>query len=238
MFHSIPPAVLERMAHLEAIDTLDRTDGTERLRRLRQVPPETGRFLALMAACAPPGRYVEIGTSAGYSALWIALACRAVHRKLTTFEILDEKAELARATFLAADVADVVELIQGDAQAHLPEIRDVSFCFLDTEKEIYEACYEAVVSNLVPGGLLVADNAINHHAVLEPMLNRTLADSRVDATIVPIGKGLLFCRKLQPRARRPREKNVGTGSRDLLERFKFILFCIRNGGTILVHRGE
>lgn len=41
MFHSIPPAMFERMKHLEARDARDRDDGTPRMQRLRQIPPET-----------------------------------------------------------------------------------------------------------------------------------------------------------------------------------------------------
>jgi len=48
---------------------------------------------------------------------------------------------------------------------------------------------------MVPGGLLVADNAINHAATLQPMLDRALSDIRVDAMVVPVGKGELVCRK-------------------------------------------
>ena len=90
---------------------------------------------------------------------------------------------------------DVVELVSGDALKHLDSIDEISFCFLDAEKEIYGDCYEAVVPKLVPGGILVADNAINHREALQPMLDRALADDRVDAMIVPIGKGELLCRK-------------------------------------------
>lgn len=196
MFHNIPQPILDRMLYLEEIDARDRLDGTARMERLRQIPPETGRFLALIAACAPKGKYIEIGTSAGYSTLWLALACRQMGRKVTTFEILDEKAELAKETFKLAGVEDVVELIHGDALELLTEYKDIGFCFLDAEKEIYSDCYEAVVPNMVPGGILVADNAINHAETLQPMLNRALVDDRVDAMIVPIGKGELVCRKL------------------------------------------
>jgi caffeoyl-CoA O-methyltransferase len=195
MFHDIPQAVLVRMRELEQIDTRDRTDGTSRMRRLRQIPPEVGKFIALMAAAAPAGRYLEIGTSAGYSTLWLALACRTVGRQITTYEILEEKAELARQTFDAAGVGDVVEFVHGDALDHLPACKDVAFCFLDAEKEIYDRCYVALVPRMVQGGILVADNAINHRATLQPMLDRTLQDERVDALIVPIGKGELVCRR-------------------------------------------
>ena len=61
--------------------------------------------------------------------------------------------------------------------------------------EVYGECYEAVVPKMIRGGLLVADNAINHAATLRPMLDRALADERVDAMIVPIAKGELVCRK-------------------------------------------
>lgn len=195
MFHDIPGEVLDRMRELERRDGRDRADGTPRLERLRQIPPETGRFLALWAAAAPPGAYLEIGTSAGYSALWLALACRAAGRRLTTFEVLPGKAALARETFAKAGVDDVVRLVEGDFVEHAGEFDEVGFCFLDAEKEVYEVCYELVVPRLVPGGILVADNAINHRETLQPMLEAALADDRVDALVVPIGKGELVCRK-------------------------------------------
>jgi predicted O-methyltransferase YrrM len=172
------------------------------MQRLRQIPPETGRFLALMAATAPQGAMLEIGTSAGYSALWISLTLRerALKAKRTarlhTFEVLPEKIELARETFRQAQVEDIVELIHADAREHLLAYERISFCFLDAEKEVYQDCYEIVVPNLVPGGFLIADNAINHQVTLQPFLDYALVDPRVDALIIPIGKGLLLCRKV------------------------------------------
>ncbi|MCL5946851.1 MAG: O-methyltransferase [Chloroflexi bacterium] len=195
MFHDIPSRLLDRMRELERRDQEDRTDGTPRLARLRQIAPETGRFLALWAASAPDGPCIEIGTSAGYSALWLALACRATGRTLTTFEVLPHKAELARETFAQAGVGDVVRLVEDDFLHAVTQFAQVGFCFLDAEKEVYGACYDSVVPRLRSGGILIADNAINHRETLQPMLDVALADERVDALIVPIGKGELVCRK-------------------------------------------
>ncbi len=195
MFHSIPAPILARMRSLEEIDAKDRRDGTSRLQRLRQIPPETGRFIALLAAGAPDGQWIEIGTSAGYSTLWLALAGGASGRSITTFEILPEKARLARETFQAAGVENAVRLVEGDARQHLPRYCAIAFCFLDAEKEVYADCYEAVIPRLVPGGLLLADNAINHREALQPMLDRAMSDARVDSLVVPIGKGVLVCRR-------------------------------------------
>ena len=107
----------------------------------------------------------------------------------------EEKARLARETFKAAGIEEVVELIVGDAREYLHNYKDISFCFLDADKEVYHDCYEKIVPNLVKGGLLVADNAITHKEVLTPMLDRALNDERVDALVVPIGSGVLVCRK-------------------------------------------
>jgi predicted O-methyltransferase YrrM len=195
MLNSIPAPLQRQMRLLEARDAQDRHDGTPRLKRLRQIPAVTGQFLALLALMAPPGKVIEIGTSAGYSTLWLSLACRQRGHKLTTFELLEDKIQLARQTFRTAEVEDTVELVHGDALEFLPGFQDIAFCFLDAEKEIYSACYEAVLPNMVPGGLLVADNAINHRATLQPLIERALADDRVDALVVPIGKGELLCRR-------------------------------------------
>jgi predicted O-methyltransferase YrrM len=92
-------------------------------------------------------------------------------------------------------VEDTVTLVAGDVLEHLPQMQDIAFCFLDTEKEIYGECYEAVIPNMVRGGILVADNAINHRETLAPMLARALSDPRVDAMIATVGKGELICRK-------------------------------------------
>ena len=195
MFESISPAMLSRMRELEAIDLRDRTDGTPQSKRLRQIPPEVGKFIALLAASAPAGPVVEVGTSAGYSTLWLSLAARATNRKLITFEVDDAKVELARATFAAAGVTDVVTLVHGDALAHLPTHNGIAFCFLDAEKDLYAPCYELLLPRMVPGGILVADNAISHQTELRRMLDRALHDNRVDAVLVPIGIGDLVCRK-------------------------------------------
>lgn len=195
MFDNIPPAMLQQMRRLEQADAQDRINGTPRMERLRQIPPETGKFLAILAASAPKGKIIEIGTSAGYSSLYLALACRSLATKLVTYEVLEDKAVLARETFEKAEVNDVIELVVGDALEHLKDIEDIAFCFLDAEKEVYQACYDLVIPRMVHGGILVADNVISHQTELQPFVDQALSDERVDAVVVPIGKGELLCRR-------------------------------------------
>jgi len=196
MFHNIPEPILKRMRELEAQDAIDRKDGTPRSRRLRQIPPVTGKFLALLCASAPRGGVLEVGTSGGYSSLWLSLACKERGDHLTTFEILEEKVNRAYETFEAAGVSGQIQLIHGDARDVISGYADVAFCFLDAERDIYIDVYEKVINNVVPGGILAVDNVISHADELADFVSHAENDPRVDALVVPIGKGILVCRKI------------------------------------------
>jgi caffeoyl-CoA O-methyltransferase len=195
MFHTIPDPILKRMHLLEERHAQEKLDGTPLLQRLRQIPPETGKFLALLCASAPAGGVLEVGTSGGYSSLWLSLACQERGNQLTTFEILEEKVARAKETFDAARVSSLIQLIHGDARHVISGYANVAFCFLDAEKDVYTDVYEKVVPNLVRGGILAADNIISHAAELGSFTTRAENDPRVDALVVPIGKGILVCRK-------------------------------------------
>jgi caffeoyl-CoA O-methyltransferase len=196
MFHNIPKPTLNRMHDLEARDALDSEDGIPRSQRLLQIPPVTGKFLALLCASAPRGGVLEVGTSGGYSSLWLSLACQVRGDHLTTFEILEEKVARANETFETAQVSDQIQLIHGDAREVIDGYRDVAFCFLDAEKDTYLDIYEKVVPNLVTGGILAADNAINNADKLADFIAQAETDLRVDALVVPIGMGVMVCRKV------------------------------------------
>ncbi len=103
---------------------------------------------------------------------------------------------MARETFRLTGLENLVRFVEGDAREWLKNYEQISFCFLDAEKEIYLDCYEIVVPRMVKGGLLIADNAISHKEALESFIERALSDERVDSLIVPIGRGELVCRRV------------------------------------------
>lgn len=196
MFRDIPQAVEVTQGHLKALEAWRKAQGMERQRLLRQITPETGKLLAILLASAPAGNALEVGSGAGYSGLWLALACRATGRRLRTFELDPAKAVLARQSFSAADVLDVVEFVEGEALAGLETAGELSFCFIDAERGMARAAYELALPRLPQGGLICVDNAISHAAEFQDFLDDALLDPRVDAVIVPIGSGLLVCRKV------------------------------------------
>ncbi|MDP3426361.1 MAG: class I SAM-dependent methyltransferase [Humidesulfovibrio sp.] len=163
-----------------------------------QIAPEAGKLLAILLAGAPAGNAVEIGSGAGYSGLWLALACRATGRRLRTFELDPAKAELARQSFFAAAVLDVVDFVQGDGLDGLAELASagaLAFCFVDAGCGLARAAYELALPRLPRGGLICVAQAMSNAAEFQDFLDDAASDPRVDAVIVPIGSGLLVCRK-------------------------------------------
>ena len=185
------------MSRLEGRDAQERDSGVSRSERLRQVSPEVGRFLHTIVLAARPANILEIGTSGGYSTLWLASAARMTGGSVTTLEIDPVKVELARQSVADAGLGDIVQIVEGDAFAHLRAPRDpVGFCFLDAEKEDYEAFYGLAVPMLSRGGVLVADNVLSHREELESFTARALNDQRMSAVVVPIGRGELLAVRL------------------------------------------
>ena len=169
-----------------------------------QLPPATARAVQLLLRAAGAKRVVEVGTLAGYSAVWIGRALPSDGR-LTTLEIDPARAEQARRSVEAAGLAGRVEVRAGDAGETLAEIGpgSVDAVFLDADKERYAAYLEEAARLLRPGGLLMADNAFWKGLVLAPESSgderaalihdfnqRLAADPRYDATILPVGDGL------------------------------------------------
>ncbi len=195
--HLVPPPVRAAMASLEARDRADRIDGTPRSRRLRAIAPEVGPFLLTLALSNRSRTIVEIGTSAGYSTLWLAVAAQQTDGRVITFEIDPAKVELARATFAAAEVGDRVELRPVDGAVGLAALSATAdLVFLDAEKEDYLRLLEPAVEALRPGGLLIADNLISHAADLADFRETALADPRLGGLVVPIGRGELIAVRL------------------------------------------
>lgn len=188
----IPARVLDVMRSLEARDAADRVDGTPQVRRLRAISPEVGAFLRLLVEATAARTIVEVGTSSGYSSLWLALGAARTGGHVTTFDVDPAKAELARATFAEAGVEALVETRLEDGVAGLREhAGTVDLVFLDAEKEDYERALEPAIEALRPGGLLVADNLTSHADDLATFREAALGDPRLAGLVVPIGRGEL-----------------------------------------------
>ncbi|MFO7495692.1 MAG: O-methyltransferase [Desulfobacterales bacterium] len=123
------------------------------------VGPVVGELLYLLATLGQTRRVLELGTATGYSTLFLARACRAFGGRVLTVESAPHMAARARANFQTADLADSIELRQGDALSVLPRLNGpFDLVFMDIDKSFYQPALADCRRLLRPGGLLVADN--------------------------------------------------------------------------------
>lgn len=170
---------------------------------LIQVPARTGLLLHLVVRAARARRVLEVGSLAGYSAVWMARALPPDGR-LLTLEKEPEHARLARASLRAAGLDDRVEVREGGAAELLGDLNPGAWdlVFVDADKESYPVYLEHAARLLRPGGVLLADNAFWHGRVLEHDpeddatrrlldFHRRLAQSEdFRATVLPVGDGV------------------------------------------------
>ena len=188
MFHDISADMRQVMRALEEQVARDQPS-------LRSVDTDVGRVLSLLAISAPQGAFLELGSSGGYSSLWLSLAARARGVTLTTVDLNEKKVALARHNVSSAGAADSVQVLHGDAFDYATRFERLAFCFSDIEPpELNGKIYDLVVPRLVPGGWLVIDN-VTSPRIQTDLLNRAQTDTRVDCVLLPFPKGDLVCRK-------------------------------------------
>jgi predicted O-methyltransferase YrrM len=130
-------------------------------RGMMNIPPDDGRLLRVLVETMNAKNVVEIGTSNGYSAIWICLGLRTTGGTLITYEITDWRAAKARENFKRAGVEKIVTLVEGDAHEEVKKLKDsIDLLFLDADKEGYLDYLEKLLPLVRPGGLIVAHNMV------------------------------------------------------------------------------
>ena len=164
---------------------------TERPRRMLNITRDTGELLAVLVRATVARRVLEIGTSNGYSTLWLASAARAIGGAVTTVELSDYKIGLASANFKQSGLASSISLLHDDAGRVLERADDGAYdlIFLDSERPQYPGWWPHLARVLRPGGLLVVDNAISHQAEMASFVALVAADRRFVTSLVPVGNG-------------------------------------------------
>jgi len=123
------------------------------------VPEQDGKALRLFAEAAGARDVVEIGTSTGYSGLWLCLALEKTNGRLTTFEIDHDRAAKAHEHFREAGVEKRVTIVEGDAHKQLANVRGpIDLAFIDADKDGYVDYLNKLLPLLKSGGLILAHN--------------------------------------------------------------------------------
>ncbi len=134
---------------------------TNQRQGMMNVSVEDGRLLRLLTEGTGAKHVVEIGTSNGYSGIWICLALRKTGGKLTTFELDAGRAALARQNFKRAGLEGLVTLVEGDAHQEVTKLTEpIDLLFLDADKRGYLDYLRQLSPLVKPGGLIVAHNMV------------------------------------------------------------------------------
>jgi predicted O-methyltransferase YrrM len=162
------PAVAQRVRTLERAPTgntaderrvLAVLDEVSRNHRYLSVPEEDSRLLRILAESIGAGNVIELGTSTGYSGLWILLALMKTGGRLTTYEIDRGRHELARQNYERAGLAKQATLVLGDAHAEITKLKEpIDLVFIDADKEGYPDYLQKLAPLVRRGGLIVAHN--------------------------------------------------------------------------------
>ncbi|MDE3134413.1 MAG: class I SAM-dependent methyltransferase [Acidobacteriota bacterium] len=179
-------------------------DRPDRLERLRNLEPDTAALLALLVRATGARHVLELGTSNGYSTVWLADAVAANGGGLTSVELDPDRTTQAAHNLERAGLRALVDLRIQDAADTLRQSDDGEWdlIFLDAERPAYAGYWPDLVRSLRPRGVLVVDNVISHATEVAAFRALVSADDRVSEAVSPTGAGaLLVVREADERAR-------------------------------------
>lgn len=165
------------------------------------VGPETGKLLHGLVRVTAPEVLVEIGTSVGYSALWMASALEKNKRgRVWTIESHQERFERAQANIAEAGMEDWIVQVKGHAPEIFAELRLpglVDFAFLDATKMEHQSYLDVLLPILAPGAILAVDNVQSHrNGPMGDFVHGLHEDARFEVVEIPVGSGLLLARRI------------------------------------------
>ncbi len=164
----------------------------DRLRRYRNIEAESAKLLGMLVRTQHSQHILEIGTSTGYSTLWLAEAAKAVSAKVQTLEINAFRSAQAKKYAEEFGLEEYIDFWVGDAADYLTEsVEQFDLILLDAERGSYVSYWHDLKRLLKPtGGTLIIDNVISHTAEVKPLLELIKQDENFMSTILPVGAGL------------------------------------------------
>jgi len=159
---------------------------------LLAVGPETGQLLHILASALDKPNILELGTSYGYSTIWLGAAAKATGGSVTTIELADYKSVHAAEMADTAGLGGHIDFLVGNAVPLIEALPDgIDFVLLDLWKDMYVSCLEAFYPKLNPGALIVADNMIHPGGEAVAAYGRAVrAMPGMTSVLLPVGSGI------------------------------------------------
>jgi predicted O-methyltransferase YrrM len=182
--------IREQEADRERTPTADRHTSLDH--RLLAVGPQTGQLINILARSFKAPNILELGTSYGYSGIWLADAARASGGRVTTMELEDYKSAYAQEMAAKAGLSDYIDFKIGDAVKMIGDLpAGIDFVLLDLWKDMYVPCLEAFYPKLNPGAIIVADNMLHPGGEEVKRYGKAVRAKRgMTSVLLPVGSGL------------------------------------------------
>ncbi|MDQ9022421.1 class I SAM-dependent methyltransferase [Acinetobacter sichuanensis] len=191
---SMSLSFVEKINHLyQSFIKYDATQ-CDRIKRYRNIEPDSAQYLAMQIRIQQSKKVLEIGTSTGYSTLWLADAVQVTEGRITTLEIDEERTIKAKAYAQDFKLDHLVDFWVGDAFDFLAQTQEkYDFILLDAERDQYLK-YWPYLSEIMnkQGGVLFVDNVISHTAEVKTFLQAVKNDQRFLTTTLSLGAGLFM----------------------------------------------
>ena len=163
----------------------------DRSKKMLNLEPETAHLLTILIRSSLSKHILEIGTSNGYSTIWLAWAVQQTGGRVTSIDRNPAKHELAEANLRRAGLRATVDLRQGDAQEILGSLPGpFDFVFFDADRRSAPAQLELLMPKLASGALVLHDNALSHPDEIADYLHTVGTPPQFDHLVLPVGKGL------------------------------------------------
>lgn len=191
---SLSPEFRQKLDELyQSFSAFDATQ-SDRLMRYRNIEPESAEFIAMLIRIQGSKNILEIGTSTGYSTLWLADAAKVTQAKITTLEIDAQRSSDAKIHAQNLSLDDVIDFWVGDAKEFLKSTNEYyDFILLDAERDAYIDYWKYLQSMLNPKrGVLIVDNVISHADQVVDFIQLIQKDDRFITSTIPLGAGLFM----------------------------------------------
>ncbi len=157
----------------------------------------TANFLNMLLKISGAKNLLEIGTSNGYSAIWLADAIASVNGHLTTIEFWENRQQMALENFKKCGLENLITAKIGSAADVLKTIDETfDFVFIDANKSEYIKYFELIHPMLKKGGIIAADNVLSHKEKVAPFVDAIQVHSDYQVEILNLPDGLLLAYKL------------------------------------------
>lgn len=161
------------------------------------ISADTGKFFHILVLISKAKNVLEVGTSNGYSTIWLGEAAKQNKGKITTIEISEHKVKMAAENFKRAKLSNI-KIIRGDALEEIQKLKgNFDFLFLDAVKEDYINYFKLAYPKLTKNAIIVADNAIMFEKYMQDYLYHVRNHKNLRSVLVPIGSGVEFSLKLE-----------------------------------------